>query len=138
MPTITTDYRGDMSFTTDLGRHRLVIDVPDSMGGKGRGPTPPELFVASLGSCVAAYVAAYCERTGLDARDLAVDVSYAKAEDPTRLVDLTITVNLPHADCGAREVAIRRVAEHCPVHETIGTLSEVRFEVRDRATLAAA
>lgn len=41
MPTITTRYRGDMSFTTDLGRHALVIDVPAGMGGKDRGPTPP-------------------------------------------------------------------------------------------------
>jgi uncharacterized OsmC-like protein len=87
-----------MSFTTDLAGHRLVIDVPASMGGKGRGPTPPELFVPSLGSCVAAYVAAYCRTAGLDARELTVDVSYAKADDPTRLVDLTVTVNLPHAE----------------------------------------
>jgi uncharacterized OsmC-like protein len=40
-----------MSFETTLGNHRLLIDVPASMGGKDRGPTPPELFVASLGSC---------------------------------------------------------------------------------------
>jgi uncharacterized OsmC-like protein len=138
MPTITTGYRGDMSFTIELAGHRLVIDVPASMGGQGRGPTPPELFVASFGSCVAAYVAAYCQTAGLDARELTVDVSYARAETPTRLVDLTITVNLPHADCGTRQAAIRRVAEHCPVHETIATLSQISFQVRDRAALAAA
>jgi putative redox protein len=137
MPTITTSYRGDISFAADLSGHRLVIDVPASMGGKGRGPTPPELFVTSLGSCVAAYVAAYCQTAGLDSRDLSVDVSYAKAVDPTRLVDLSITVNLPHADCGQRQ-AIRRVAERCPVHETIATLSQVHFEIRDRAALATA
>lgn len=138
MPTITTAYRGDMSFETRTDGHTLVIDVPAGMGGKGRGPTPPELFVASLGSCVAAYVAAYCERTGPDARELAVDVSFAKAEDPTRLIDLSITVRLPHAECGDQQAAIRRVAEHCPVHETINTLSQIRFEVRDRAALATA
>lgn len=138
MPTITTSYRGDMTFATDIGDRRLIIDVPAGMGGKGRGPTPPELFVASLGSCVAAYVAAYCQTAGLEARELSVDVSYAKAEDPTRLVDLTITVNLPHADCGQRQAAIRRVAEHCPVHETIATLSQVHFEIRDRAAFAPA
>jgi uncharacterized OsmC-like protein len=73
----------------------------------------------------------------MDARELTVDVSYAKADDPTRLVDLTITVNLPHADCGARQAALRRVAEHCPVHETIATLSQITFQIRDRAALAA-
>jgi uncharacterized OsmC-like protein len=58
MPAITTTYQGDMAFETVLGRHRLLIDVPAAMGGQDRGPTPPELFVASLGSCVAAFVPA--------------------------------------------------------------------------------
>jgi uncharacterized OsmC-like protein len=100
-------------------------------------PTPPELFVATLGSCVAAFVASYCERTGLDTRGLAVEVGFGKAEEPTRLVDLAITVKLPYADCGGRAEAIRRVAQHRPVHETIATLSAVRFEVLDRGRLAA-
>jgi putative redox protein len=134
MPTITTTYQGDMVFETVLGRHRLLIDVPAGMGGKDRAPTPPELFVASLGSCVAAFVASYCQRVGLDRRELSVDVSYEKAEEPTRLVGLTVTVKLPHAACGDRQEAIRRVARHCPVHETIATLADVQFEIVDRVS----
>jgi putative redox protein len=131
MPVITTDYTGDMSFSTEMGKHRLVIDVPPGMGGQDRGPTPPELFVASLGSCVAAYVATYCENHNVDTTGLAVDVSYAKVDDPTRLVDVVVTVRLPHAECGARLAAIQRVSEHCPVHETITSLSGITIEVHD-------
>jgi uncharacterized OsmC-like protein len=102
------------------------------MSGRNRGPTPPELFVASLGSCVAAFVAGYRERVGLDDRDLSVDVHYDKAEDPTRFVNLSVTVRLPHATCGDREQALRRVAEHCPVHATISTLERISIEILDR------
>jgi putative redox protein len=137
MPTITTTYLGDMHFETTMGTHRLLVDVPASMGGQDRAPTPPELFVASLGSCVAAFVASYCERTGLDDRDLAVDVSFEKVEDPTRLTNLHVTVKLPNTECHDRTAAIRRVAEHCPVHETVTTFSGVEFEIRDRSQLAA-
>jgi uncharacterized OsmC-like protein len=137
MPVISTLYRGDMEFEAVIGRHHMVIDVPPTMGGADRGPTPPELFVASLGSCVGAFVASYCERAGLDTDGLGVDVSFEKAEDPTRLTDIVVTVNLPHALCEDRERAIRRVAEHCPVHATMVTLSGIRFEIRDRAALAA-
>jgi uncharacterized OsmC-like protein len=137
MPTITTTYQGDMAFETMLGRHRLLIDVPAAMGGKDRAPTPPELFVASLGSCVAAFVASYCQRVGLDSRELTVEVSYDKAEEPTRLVGLTVTIRLPHAVCGDRQEAIRRVARHCPVHETMATLAEVQFQILDRVNQAA-
>ena len=139
MPTITTVYTGQMSFAAEAGGAPAgLIDVPASMGGQGRGATPPELFVVSLGSCVAGYVATYCEQHGLDTTGLAVDVGYAKVDDPTRLVDLTVTVRLPHADCGARAAAIRRVAQHCPVHETIATLSGIRIDVLDRAALTPA
>ena len=143
MRTITTYYKGDMRFEAVMGGHHLVIEAPTSIGGKGRGPTPPELFVASLGSCVAAFVANYCELTGLDTRDMSVDVGFEQADEaascPTCLVDLQVVINLPHAECGAREQAIRRVAEHCPVHETVEyRLKAIDFEIRDRARLAAA
>jgi hypothetical protein len=81
---------------------------------------------------VAAFVAGYRERVGLDDRDLSVDVHYDKAEDPTRFVNLSVTVRLPHATCGDREQALRRVAEHCPVHATISTLERISIEILDR------
>lgn len=81
---------------------------------------------------------ASCQRTGLDTTDFAVDVDYDKADDPTRLVNLRVTIRLPHAECGDREAAIRRVAEHCPVHESIATFSGRGFTILDRTDLAAA
>lgn len=132
MGTITTHYKGDMLFESKIGNHSLLIDVPASVGGKDRGPTPPEVFVASLGSCVAAIVAHYCGRVGIDARGMTVDVSFDKAEDPTRLVNLKVRVSLPNADCGDRKKAILHAAEHCPVHETITTLESIKIEVVDK------
>jgi uncharacterized OsmC-like protein len=137
MATITTTYLGDMRFRTKLGDHALLIDVPAEMGGQNRGPTPPQLFVASLGSCVAAFIANYCEKAGVDDSGLAVDVEFDKAEDPTRLVNLRIVIRLPNASCGHREEALRRVAEHCPVHATIATLEDISIEIRDREALLA-
>lgn len=137
MATITTTYQGGMLFESKVGNHRVSIDVPSEMGGNDRAPTPPQFFVVSLGSCVAAFVATYCQQSGIDAQGLAVDVSFDKAENPTRLTNLRITVKLPHADCQARKQALLRVAEHCPVHETIGTLDAITFEVLDWRELQA-
>jgi uncharacterized OsmC-like protein len=120
-----------MLFETQLGKHNVLIDVPPSMGGSDRGPTPPEFFVASLGSCVAALVANYCNNAGLDANGLSVDVSFDKADDPTRLANLNVVINLPNAKINGREAAIRRVAERCPVHETIASMDSVGISVRN-------
>ncbi len=138
MGKISTYYKGDMLFESEMGNHKLVIDVPPAMGGSDRGPTPPEVFVASLGSCVAAFVAQYCERNGVNTTDLSVDVAFDKADDPSRLVNLKVTINLPHGECKQRKAALQRVAEHCPVHETISTLGGIEIEILDKATRLAA
>ena len=132
MSKITTYYKGNMLFQCKVGSHTILADVPAAMGGTDRAPTPPELFIASLGTCVGALVAQYCERNSLDTREMTVDVEFTKTDQPTRLTDLAITINMPHASCQDREAAIRRVAEHCPVHETIVALDEIKFTILDR------
>jgi putative redox protein len=137
MATISTAYLGDMLFETTMGSHAIQIDVPATMGGSDRGPTPPELFIASLGSCIGAFAATYCEKSGIDTSDMTVDFTFDKAQDPVRLINLKATVNVPHGDCDRREKAILRVAEHCPVHETITALEGVEIELvgQDGSTL---
>jgi uncharacterized OsmC-like protein len=129
MARVSTTYKGEMLFETQLGRHNVLIDVPPSMGGNDRGPTPPEFFVASLGSCVAALVANYCNNAAIDITDLSVDVEFDKAEDPTRLTNVKVLIHLPHADLNGREAAILRVAERCPVHETICSMDSVEISM---------
>ena len=138
MATVTTAYKGDMLFESQLGNHKVLVDVPAGMGGSDRAPTPPEYFIASLGSCVGAFAATYCHQAGIDTRDMTVDVSYEKIDNPTRLTNLKITIKLPHGDCKNREQALRRVAEHCPVHETIATMEGIEFVFQDRKELALA
>lgn len=132
MATITTVYKGDMLFESILGNHSVKVDVPPTMGGSDRGPKPPELFIASLGSCIAAFAADYCNRVGIDTSGLTVDVTFDKVDNPTRLVNLKAAVNLPNADFGQRRQAILKVAEHCPVHETIRAFEGIEIEIKDR------
>jgi len=133
MPIITTEYKGDALFQTELGSHTLKIDVPESMGGKDRGPMPPQLFIASLGSCVGVLVRDFCVHHGLESKGLTVNVSYEFAKHPNRMTDIIVDVALPNADCNddCTRKALEHVAAHCPVHETIATLSEVKFNIVD-------
>jgi len=129
MAKIVTHHRGDMLFESVIGNHTIKIDVPESMGGSDRGPMPPQLFVASLGSCIGALVAQYCQNNGIDHEGMSVEVAFDKADDPTRLVDLKATVKLPNGDCEKRVKAIERVAEYCPVHSTISTMRGLDIEI---------
>ena len=130
MPTITTTSLGNGAFESQVGRHRIVTDVPNEMGGEDRGPEPAQLFVVSLGACVAAIVQTYCAAHDLDGRDLRVDVDFEKTGEPARLRRIVVRIAVPHADMSSDRLrtVVQRVAEHCPVHETISTLDAIRFE----------
>jgi uncharacterized OsmC-like protein len=124
MAKVSTHLRGDSLFEAQLGDHTLTTDPSGT-----EGPSPPEVLVASLGACVGVLVANYCKRTGIDTKGLSVDVEYNKASNPYRLADFRVDINLPHADVGSRIGAITRVAEHCPVHQTMCTLEGADIRV---------
>lgn len=134
MGKVTSYHKGDMIFETNIGNHIITNDVPATpvWGGKDRAPTPPDLFIASLSSCVAAFVVQYCQNIGINSQDISVDVTYDKSDKPVFLKNIAVTVNLPHADVNDRMEAIRRVSEHCTVHETISQLENIAIEVRDQ------
>jgi putative redox protein len=138
MAIIKTTYKDDMLFQTNIGHHSILMDVPDVMGGKDRGVTPPQIFMASLSSCIGAFVANYCKEHNIDATDMTVEVSFDKIANPTRLVNIKARVELPHAEIGKREEAVRRVALHCPVHESIKVFEGIDLEILDREKLAEA
>ncbi len=136
MAKVTVNYKGEMLFESRLGNHNILIDVPYEMGGEDRGPTPPQLFVVALGSCIGAFVAQYCELSEIDDRELSVDISFDKVENPTRLTNLKVEVNLPHADCQYRKQAMQQVAEHSPVPETISTLTGIEIKINGNGQAA--
>ena len=60
------------------------------------GPTPTELFVASLAACVAFYARRFLARHGLDATGLRVEAAYTMSPDrPARVHTITLRLLLP-------------------------------------------
>lgn len=134
MGKITSCHKGDMLFETTIGNHVVINDVPvtPAWGGKDRAPTPPEYFIASLSSCIAAFVVQYCEQSDLDSHNMSVDVLFDKEDKPSYLKNIKVQINLPSAEIQGRQDAIRRVCEHCTVHETLTRLMNIDIEVRDK------
>ena len=60
---------------------------------------PPQLFMASIGSCVGVLVTHFCKEHHLDATDLQVHVDYDVADHPTRFHNIQVKISLPHAVC---------------------------------------
>jgi hypothetical protein len=69
---------------------------------------------------------------------MSIDVSFDKVDNPHPADQHQGQGPAPNGECnGHREEALRRVAAHCPVHETIETVDHIDFEFVDRMAMAA-
>jgi hypothetical protein len=66
---VRVDYRHGDRFDIRIRDHMVTVDQPADVGGDDAGPTPTELFVAGLASCVAFHAAGTCVVTSSTPQD---------------------------------------------------------------------
>jgi len=66
------------------GRHRLVTDEPERLGGGDEGPAPHELVPAALAACVVTTIRSYARTKGWNVGPILVDVVYDHKSTPRR------------------------------------------------------
>ena len=111
--------------------HRLVVDQPTDAGGQDSAPTPTELFVASLATCVAFYAGRFLTRHGYRRDGLAVSVGYEMASDrPARVSGIRLVVRVPAGLPPERWAALRAVVSHCTVHNTLGSPPSITIDLQ--------
>jgi putative redox protein len=100
------------------GRHVILTDEPERLGGTDEGPAPHELMAAMLASCVATMISMYAQNRGWDIGQTAVDVNYDNESAPRRV---TIDVHLPEDLTPDQRRRLERVAETCPARRALET-----------------
>jgi uncharacterized OsmC-like protein len=111
-----------------------AINPPEN-GGFDEGMTPPELSLASLGSCVGFYAAQYLKKHELATEGTVVRVSAEKAQNPPRMDDFRIEVEIPSALNDQHRVGIEEAIRHCLIHNTL--LNAPRISIAVKAWRAA-
>jgi len=111
--------------------HHVVVDQPADAGGHDSAPTPTELFVASLATCVAFYAGRYLTRHGCSRDGLAVSVGYDMASDrPARVSAINLAVRVPAGLPPERWAALRAVVSHCTVHNSLASPPPVTIDLQ--------
>jgi putative redox protein len=98
------------------GRHRLVTDEPERLGGTDAGPAPHELLPAALAACIATTIRRYARTKGWALGELSVDVVYDNTSTPRRF---DVTIDLPAGLSPVQVHRLMRVAEACPLRRSI-------------------
>ena len=100
------------------GKHRLITDEPESVGGDGSAPAPHELLPAALAGCVSTTLVMYARNKGWELGDVSVHVDYDHRATPRRAdVEIALTGDLTPAQLQRLDA----VAAACPVRRSIET-----------------
>jgi uncharacterized OsmC-like protein len=127
---------GDL-FEIAVRDHLVYVDQPKEAGGSDAAPTPVELFVASLASCVAHYVRGYLVRHSLSTEGMTVDAAFTMADRPARVGEINVSIDVPEELPEERKAALLAVASHCTVHNTLEDPPEVSIDLATGARQAA-
>ncbi len=109
--------------------HTILCDQPAENGGEDSGMTPPELLLASLGSCAAFYAVQYLKSRKLAESGVEVSVTADKLTQPARMGNFRVQVTCPVALSEDHATGLMRSVHHCLVHNTLLSPPEIKIEL---------
>ena len=127
---VLTQYLGAVQFEITARQHKLISDQPAENHGYDEGMTPPELLLASLGSCAAYYAVDYLKRNQLSPEATTVRVTAQKAKAPFRLDNFTIEVDVPGDLDDSHLKGLEDAVHRCLIHNTLLHPPQMRVEIR--------
>jgi uncharacterized OsmC-like protein len=118
-----------VKFSVTARSHTVICDQPPENGGEDTGMTPPELLLASLGSCAAFYAVQYLKTRNLAQSGVEVSVTAEKLKQPARLGNFRIHVVSPVALTEEQREGLMRSVHHCLIHNTLLSPPEIAIDL---------
>jgi len=131
---VLIQHLGAVQFEIKARQHTLICDQPAENDGYDEGVTPPELLLASLGSCAAYYVVDYLKHNKLSPQATKVRVTAEKVKAPFRLDNFQIEVDVSGELDGHHLKGIKSAVHRCLIHNTLLHPPQIMVEIK--ATVA--
>ena len=126
-----------VKFNIQSRSHSILCDQPTENGGEDSAMTPPELMLASLGSCAAFYAVQYLKTRNLAQSGVEVSVTAEKLKQPARLGNFNIHVECPVALTEEQTEGLMRSVHCCLIHNTLLSPPEIKIDLAIAETTGA-
>lgn len=127
---VLVEHLGAVQFQIKARQHQIASDQPTENGGFDEGMTPPELFLASLGTCAGFYAVQYLKKHNLSREGTLVRVSAEKAKHSARLDNFRIEVEVPEGVSDAHRIGVEKAVHHCLIHNTLLHPPKITIDVK--------
>lgn len=125
----------------NAGRHEIIADEPEGVGGKDLGPDPYDLLLMSLGTCTAITLRMYAERKKWPLEDVYLELRHFRehAEDcvdcdnSSSMIDKIEKEIIVEGDLSDEQVGrLLEIAKKCPVYRTLKGEMEIESMIERR------
>lgn len=132
--TVTETGNGKFQQRVVSGRHELLADEPEEMGGSDTGPSPYDFLAIALGACTSMTLRLYAQRKKLALDRVSVKVAHDKehledcddCENKNAKVDVfTREIGLSGDLAPDKRKRLLEIADLCPVHKTLSQKSRI-------------
>ena len=132
---VLIQHLGAVQFEIKARQHTVISDQPVENNGYDEGMTPPELLLASLGSCAAYYAVDYLKRNQLPHEGTSVRVTAEKAKAPLRLDNFKIEVDVQAELSDDQLKGVEEAVHRCLIHQTLLYPPKVDVEIKAAVTV---
>ena len=128
---------GNEGYVTEInaGRHIMLADEPESVGGSDLGPTPYDYLTSALGTCTGMTLRMYADRKKWPLEEVRIHLNHDKvhekdcevcSEKDTKIDRIEREIELIGDLSDEQRARLLEIADRCPVHKTL--MSDIRID----------
>src|SRR5438874_11621420 len=119
----------DARYAQDMraGKHLVVADEPEALGGADAGPAPYALLLASLGACTSITLRMYADRKGWDLGAVRVDLYLHRDAEKKETITRHLRFGAPLTD--EQRTRLLEIAAKTPVTKTLLAGTTIHSEI---------
>ena len=125
---MTVSFPGGVAVDASFKGHLVHTDQP-APGGSDSGPSPFDLFLASIATCMGFYALRFCQERDISSDGLGLTLDAVRDETAKRVSTIKIGLRLPEGFPEKYYDAIRRAVEHCSVKRHLHQPPDFEFSV---------
>lgn len=112
-------FPGGMAVDARFKGHLVHTDQPAAAGGEDSGPSPFDLFLASLGTCAGFYVLRFCQQRHIDPSNVSLSLQVVRNPESRRMETIRTRIHLSPDFPKKYHQAVVRAADQCAVKEAL-------------------
>jgi len=121
-------FPGGLRINAEYKGFVIETDQPAYAGGEASAPAPFDLFLASIGTCSAYYVLAFCKERKIPTKDAYITLTTEKNPKTKRVDRISLEINLPPEFPEKYKNAVLKAVDNCSVKKHI--LNAPIFDVK--------